>query len=391
MGMRNSAQSAAAAAGWGSPRSAVAVSYWASGEGFLTVLLLASIGPFIAPLLAIPIGWSGAVAGYALGIGAVVVAISNAHVFATFYLLWDRTQLQGVERPAFNLVVVPLAISAVIVGLSIAYPALATAVIVVIVGFYGSYHFGRQNLGVHTFACRIASGRSMDAVERKTIVAGIICPLLSGAAVGIPALVRFAGLDPGPIAKLCATLNVLGWTGYIALTGVVIWHVVRQRAQYDWRSLTTYLIGVYFFLPGAISVLFAGALVVAHGLQYMVFLAYHGLGAARLKLAPSPKAAGISRPALVAVLSPFVTLAAWTLLGHGLFKFVNTPTTSLSIDAFAIDHKQAITYVSAAVTSVTVSHYWVDQHLWRFRSPERRAWFARYYAFLTPSRSGRPA
>jgi len=64
------------------------------------------------------------------------------------------------------------------------------------------------------------------------------------------------------------------------------------------------------------------------------------------------------------------------IVGHGLFHVANTPTATLSLENFAVDHKTAITYLGAGLTAITISHYWVDQHLWRFRSPERR-WFAR--------------
>jgi hypothetical protein len=36
----------------------------------------------------------------------------------------------------------------------------------------------------------------------------------------------------------------------------------------------------------------------------------------------------------------------------------------------------------AAVVAITLAHYWVDMFLWRFQTPERRAWLYRHYSFL---------
>jgi hypothetical protein len=360
-------------------------SYLASGNGFLGALLLASIVPFVAPLVAIPLAATGEADAYALAAAGVVAAIANAHVFSTFYLLWDRTQLRGVNRPILNLVLVPVAICAVILGLTAASPPTVTAMTLIVVTFYGSYHFGRQNLGVHAFACRIAKGRSMDLVERRTITAGVVLGVIRAGGVGLPTLVRLGGLDEALVQKPCAALSMMGWVGYVVLSGIVIQHVVRNLPQYEWRSLATYLIGVYFFLPGAVSVLLAGSLIIAHGLQYLVFLAYHGVGAARLRLqseSPGGSTTGVSGPALFAILSPFVALALWTLLGQVLFHIADAPKTSLWGEAFIREHTLLLSYLTAVLTSVTVSHYWVDQHLWRFGSPERREWFSQYYAFL---------
>src|SRR5262245_16604087 len=100
----------------------VARSSAAAGDRFLAILLLVSVAPFVAPLIAGRLGTSGALAVWLGGGAAIAVAVANAHVFATFYLLWDRAQLRGVEHPVFNLVVVPLGICAAILGLTIGFP-----------------------------------------------------------------------------------------------------------------------------------------------------------------------------------------------------------------------------------------------------------------------------
>jgi hypothetical protein len=362
------------------------MSYWASGDGFLAILLIASIGPFVAPILPLALGSSGPVLQVLLAAGAFTVAVSNAHVFAMFYLLADRTQLRGVERPMSNLLAVPVTFTVLIVGMSVAYPTLALTLITLVVGFYGSYHFGRQNLGVHTFACRIANGRSMGRMERATIVAGIACPLVSGLGVALPTVVRLAGFDAVAVEPLSSTIRSLGSAGYVVLSGVVLWQIVRAWDQYDWRSLATYVIAVYFFLPGTLSPLFFGALVVAHGLQYMVFLAYHCLGAGQLEasraLHAGGRGAGARRVAATGVLKPLVVVTMWCLLGYGLSRLINAPPSIVTSEAFLVEYQQAISVLTALITSVTVSHYWIDQHLWRFRTPERRAWFSEYYRFL---------
>ncbi len=97
---------------------------------------------------------------------------------------------------------------------------------------------------------------------------------------------------------------------------------------------------------------------VAHGLQYVVFLAFH---------------AGAKPRPVISLAFLLTTVVA----GYAIWQFCGHIQNGS--DVFAI--KVAV----ATITAITLVHYWVDQFLWRFNSPERRKWLATSYPFLVQS------
>jgi hypothetical protein len=71
-----------------------------------------------------------------------------------------------------------------------------------------------------------------------------------------------------------------------------------------------------------------------------------------------------------------VLLGGWTAIGHAFSRVVHQEHVGLAVVG------PGALYLTAIFNSVTVSHYWVDQHLWRMASAERRQWFVSYFPFL---------
>ena len=350
-----------------------------SGKDFLAILLLVSVAPFVVFGLQ-PTLHGASPPAHILALLAFLAAVANAHVFSTFYLVTDRRQLQGVQRPALNILAVPLAFVAL--NLAVAFilgpNALTTTLPVFIL--YGTYHFGRQNLGVHAFACQIANRRSMFPSERRAINIGVYCGVGQVLAASIPIFLTHL-FDRPRLEATAAGVNSLISVTYVALSVAIVRQVLRDRAEYDARSLATYLISVYFFLPVFLSPLFVGAAALAHGAQYLVFLAYHALGESRLNRLPAneTKGSGLHPVSAIALLTPFLLLVGWTFGGHVIGRFVRTQSIGLALVG------PNTIYLTALYNAVTLSHYWVDQHLWRMASPLRRAWFASHFSFLRPA------
>jgi hypothetical protein len=131
-----------------------------------------------------------------------------------------------------------------------------------------------------------------------------------------------------------------------------------------------YLGCVFFFLPAYLSdnpLFLVTSWTVAHGLQYLVMLAFHAGGAVR-----GERGARTLRPAVIFGVS--------LLTGVGLW---------LAADRMAgVAHVTMAKALFAVIMALTLAHYWIDAFLWRLRTPARRAWLARSYPFLGGGSAG---
>jgi hypothetical protein len=99
---------------------------------------------------------------------------------------------------------------------------------------------------------------------------------------------------------------------------------------------------------------------VAHGLQYLIFLAVH---------------AGSRTRATLAGLIPVATLIVVVYLGYLLWN------------TYPQWENETLARIgAAAVVAVNLAHYWVDMFLWKFQTPERRKWLLTHYPFLATGR-----
>jgi hypothetical protein len=287
--------------------------------------------------------------------------LSTAHVFSTAYLLFNPREYAGVKSAGTVFVLLPIVLI-VLTFIILLTTQLWTAMIFMLVYIhYGMWHFGRQNLGVLSFVSRISLSRPMNQFERQTIMAGIIAGMTAAYSLFAPALMLNQKAFPFDVSSVNSIFSNLWWIGAainVVLVPLVLLHVWSHRQEYDWTAGLTYLASVFFFLPIFLSnnSLFTfAAWTIAHGLQYVVFLAFH--------------AAGKPKPVL-----PLAFLAASVFGGYAIWQVCGK--IQGGEDVFAI--KVAV----ATITGITLVHYWVDQFLWRFNTPERRKWLAESYPFL---------
>jgi hypothetical protein len=80
------------------------------------------------------------------------------------------------------------------------------------------------------------------------------------------------------------------------------------------------------------------------------------------------------RPTGWAVAAPFGAFALCLAAGIVIWQ--------ASLRAQTMGDETLIKLLVATTTSLTLAHYWVDQFLWRFGTPERRAWLAQSFPFL---------
>ena len=304
-----------------------------------------------------------------------VVAVSTAmgliagtHVFSTLYLYLTPDVFEGVRNWRWTVIAAPIALMAAVFLLLLAMPTWTLILFMLIYIHFGIVHFGRQNLGVLTFSVRIGRQRPMDSFERRTIMAGVIAGMCAAYTAFAPQLMlpSYFPIDPTPIAPYFLKLWYLGAAIYVVLVPLAVYHAFKERSNYDAPSLMLYLTSVMFFVPlflTADPLIAVSSWAVAHGLQYLIFLAVH---------------AGSRTRATIAGLMPVATLIVVVYVGYLLWntypQWGNETLARIG---------------AAAVVAINLAHYWVDMFLWKFQTPERRKWLFAHYAFLATAR--RPA
>lgn len=338
-----------------------------SGSSFRASILVATLAP-----LAIALGMQlGSVAGvaprfYSISLAAALSlmgTLSATHVSATAYLLFNPKEYEGVRNPLIVLILIPGLLFATTFAVLLAAPLWATMIFMLVYIHYGMWHFGRQNLGVLSFVSRISLKRPMTAFERTTIMAGVIAGMSAAYCVFAPALMLNQKAFPFDLSIVNAPFSNLWYLGAAIMIGLVptcLYYAYRNRNSFDSHTLATYLASVFFYLPIFVSsnpIFTLTVWTVAHGLQYIVFLAFHAASKPR----PLPSVAFLA-------IAVFAGYMIWRLCGQ----------------AQAGDDVDATKLAVATLSAITLVHYWVDQFLWKFNTPARRVWLAQHYSFLVP-------
>lgn len=344
-----------------------------SGRSFLVMLGLATIGPFALALLHHHTGGLSQLC--AASTLKLLTAVSAPHVFTTLYLLLDRRNLAGIARPGLTIFAIPLALMAVNYAVLLAAPMWLVLAYMLAYVHFSMWHFGRQNLGVVTFATRVGNERRIGRFERWSVMAGVVAGVLGGYHIFAPGLMLNQNAWPLDLAFVDPIFSRL-WYGGVAIYAILIpatvLYLIQRRPDYSPLSALLYLSCVFFFLPAYLSrepLFLLVSWSVAHGAQYLVFLAFHAAGQAHGRLGLSALA-----PLGVFVLCLAVGVALWRFTAH--------------VQDWG-DH-ELIRLAIATTNALTLAHYWIDQFLWKFGSPERRAWLAQSYKFLS-RRANSPA
>jgi hypothetical protein len=342
---------------------------------FLAMLAAATLGPLAIAF--VHVQSDGALHRCASSTFRLMNILAAPHVVTTIYLLVDRRQLEGVERPALTMGVVPAALMLTCLAVLMAAPLWLVAAFMLAFVFYSTWHFGRQNVGIAAFAARVGCNRPLEREERLVLNLGVVAGLLVSYRAFAPALMLPSELWPLDLAfaePLLSRLWYLGVALYALLIPLVLVRVLMRRRRSPFWTLTIYLGCVFFFLPAYLSdnaLFLVTSWTVAHGLQYLVMLAFHAGAAGRAQ-----QGLRTFRPALTFGLSLVAGVGLWLLAD----RMAGVADAIMAKAMFAI------------IIALTLAHYWIDQYLWRFRTPARRAWLTRSFPFLggAPEPASRP-
>lgn len=331
-------------------------------RGFLVTLLLATWVPIAFFILLAPPGSEGGGLG---GIKTVFLFLGTAHVPATLLFYTDK-EFAAIRRShPWRYFYVPLFLI-VITGLLFAFtPRIIHVFVLLLFWAWQAFHYGRQNLGMYSFASVAESGRAPRKLERFAIEAGTLVAILG--------TFKILGTEVSP-ASFHQSFDYLYQFGLIAFLGVVIFSVVVYAKYFADTSLLKTLFfftAALFFLPLYLSVNQNVAFLsyaMAHGVQYIVFMS--------VVSATVPEAERRSFPyksvgALVAYVL-IIGFAFWRVNDLREMNFIK------DVWAFA----RVADFLFGAVLGATMSHFVVDASAWRISLEKQRAYVSRRFYFI---------
>lgn len=312
-------------------------------------------------------------------LGTLLAGIGAAHVFSTTYLFSDPAIRTFCRTEKYALIAVPLlAVVVSVAALTIAPVGLAFLFVLFFV-HYQTYHYGQQNLGVCSFSSIGTRRRGLSKFERTTIRLGVLCGVLGTYKILAPDFLLDRKIFPFNVALTEGPFEYAYWVGaalYAAIITAAAGHALLHLRANP-RLATLYVCSVGFFLPMYLAENFLVAFLsfaTAHGLQYLIFLAFHGAATRAVK----PVAAGLSLFAFIVWLGTWI----WTNIGHVVNK---SSWTIGHYTNFWIGGEMNWRIAVGLIFGMTLAHFWFDQNLWKLRNPERRAWLLEKYPFLTNS------
>jgi hypothetical protein len=336
-----------------------------SKQGFLALLAVATVGPLAVTL--VNVHTDGLAHRSTSGAILILNLIAAPHVVTTLYLMLDRDQLDGVPKPALTVYVAPALLVLLTFGVLLAAPLEVVAAFMLAFVFYGMWHFGRQNVGITSFAVRVGCGRSLDRLERWTLNAGMLGGFFAAYRAFGPSLMLQPDLWPFDLSVLEPMLSRMWLVGiglYVLLVPITICTVAVRRRGHSLLTVVTYVGSVLFFLPTYLSdngLFLVTSWTVAHGVQYLVMLTFHAIGTGKHRSGRK-------------VFEPFLVFGG--ALGAGIVLWLLTDQYARTGDATTAK------LLIATTIGLTLAHYWVDQFLWRLSAPARKAWLARSFSFL---------
>jgi hypothetical protein len=309
---------------------------------------------------------------------AALLFIGGVHVAATLLLYVDRKFLRLVVEDKVRYVYVPFA---AIVGSGLVFTAGGAAVQAsALLAFWAwqTLHYGRQNVGVYSFA-GIARGWRPHPLERRALDLATLCAVCGtfrvlGKDVATPALHPF--------------FDALSWIGAAGFVGVLVLSVsfyLTHRSEFPALRTALFFTLVLFFLPMFLSTnpdvaFFSYA--IAHGTQYLAFMAV-----VSFDLGAREGRRGVS-PAMVTMAALLVLLGVVGYRAADLKAFA--PAGSSPILTTAID------FLAGIGLGFTVAHFVIDAAAWRLGRASARRYVTERFGFLfrpgspAPSRLGVP-
>jgi hypothetical protein len=303
---------------------------------------------------------------YVTGMKSLFLFLGTAHVPATFFFYTDRTFSHIVRQHKARYIYFPLALT-VGAGLLVAFSSLTTQVYLFLFFWaWQAFHYGRQNLGIYSFASLAQKGSPPDKLEKAAIDLATLC--------GVLGTFRILGAAIAP-EYLRGTLDHLFQFGKFGYLIVIIFslfvYAKNFRRTTPLKSIFFWTL-ILFFLPiylsNDINVAFL-SYAIAHGLQYIIFMTIVSVGAQTQDGAGEARRKGALTLLMLMLLLGLLFYNVETLRG---FEFVRS--SALFVRGFD--------FLFGAVLGATMAHFVIDAGAWRLSMASQREYMSKRFGFI---------
>ena len=336
---------------------------WLSKRYFLLSLLLCTWLPIAFFILFAPP--EGAIGGLA-NIKRIFLFLGAAHVPATLFFYTDKEFFGIIKNHRLRYIYVPLLLIVTTGLLFASLSAIGQAFLLLTYWAWQAFHYGRQNIGVYAFASIAQTGTGPHRAEKLAIDFGTI--------LGILGTFKILGTAVAP-AYLHVTFDRLYQFGSVTFAAVLIFSLaVYVRFYRDTTTFKTlfFFTSVFFFYPVFISTDMNIAFLsyaMAHGLQYIIFMAIVSANATRGE-----------QPHTVPYRS-ILTLAIFVFVVGFLFWRVGD-LRQMEVIKSSRFYTSAADFLFGAVLGATMSHFVVDASAWKLSMAPQRAYIKERFDFL---------
>ncbi len=300
------------------------------------------------------------------GMKSIFLFLGTAHVPATFFFYTDRNFSHIIGEHKARYLYLPLALT-IGAGLVVAFSSTpAQAYLFLIFWAWQAFHYGRQNLGIYSFASIAQAKGAPDALEKVAIDLATWC--------GILGTFRVLGMGIAP-EYLRPLLDFLYRFGLFGYTLVIIFSLYVYAKNYErTTALKTvfYWTLILFFLPvylsNDINVTFL-SYAIAHGLQYIIFMGIVSFSTERSESARAMRYRSALKLAGLMILFGLLFYHVDTFRGFEVVK--NNSWLTRGFD-----------FLFGAVLGATMAHFVIDAGAWRLSRLPQREYMTKRFGFI---------
>jgi hypothetical protein len=309
------------------------------------------------------------------GMKSIFLFLGTAHVPATFFFYTDANFSHIIREHKARYLYFPLALT-LGAGLLVAFSSpTAQAYLFLIFWAWQAFHYGRQNLGIYSFAS-IAQGRGApDRLEKVAIDLTTWC--------GILGTFRVLGMGVAPeyLRGSLGFLYQLGLYGYLAVIVFSLYVYARNYQRTTALKTVFYWTLVLFFLPiylsNDINVTFL-SYAIAHGLQYIIFMGIVSFSTEQSERARTMRYRNALKLVGLMMLFGLLFYHVDTFRGLDLVKH-----NSWLVKGFD--------FLFGAVLGATMAHFVIDAGAWRLSRLPQREYMTKRFGFILSQQDKRQA
>ncbi|MBF0679907.1 MAG: hypothetical protein IR164_13320 [Devosia sp.] len=343
-----------------------------SKSTFVVAIWLATI----FPMLFFVLFWSYDSFAPALGIKEVLVFLGAAHVPATLLFYRDPRFRSGLAENKMLFYVIPVVLTLVGALVFALSPLLLQGVFLCGYWCWQSYHYGKQNIGVYAFTSVATSGKSTDPSSKQLFV------LLAWVSVFGTLKVLGRSAMPEEYHTYFNMAHGLGLVLYLGLVAYAVVIFIRNRMSLFSVNGVMFITLVAFFGPLYFTDTIEGAFLsyaIAHGVQYLVFMAIIASGTEKDGQA-----------------SLWLNIGWFVLIVVGVGMIFVMPNRLAGSEFYTGDMARfTIDLAVGAVLGATMAHFLIDAYTWKLSNPTSRTYILQRFKFLfakpAPAASKAPA